>query len=80
MKQAHTPTRYNLGLPPQRNALEHAEDGFLVMYTDYESLRTQRDALVELVNKFTHDGRLQTFEDRELFRKEVLALRSAGDV
>ena len=42
-------------------------------------LQARRQALIEFVAKWVHDGALQTFEDRERFRLEARnALRQAA--
>lgn len=35
-------------------------------------------AMLEALEKWTHDGRLQTFEDRERFRDEAIAIIRAA--
>ena len=35
------------------------------------NVKAERDRYVEFVTKWKHDGLLQTFESRELFRKEA---------
>jgi hypothetical protein len=47
--------------------MEADQDGDYVRWEDYERLQ-------QLVQKWTGDGHLQTFEDRERFRTEAKAI------
>lgn len=65
--------------------VEEAEHPELVIdkyFEDYSKLKRANAAMVEALETYAHDGRLQTFEDRQRFRKAAqAALRVAkGDI